>query len=208
MRRRAAPLVTFVSNGTFPACWHNFTADALRTGALRRRPVAHARRRRSTTTTASHPRPYHHWLSASARYARPPSSPRAASSVKLGDPFNPPPRWTHPRQDSSKCTLINLNPQDDGRPLTNAHVANEPRHAPLQVKQSLVAKVTSKLPKIRLPGSLPEDNRIITLVASHGGLVGLTAMVNACCRDVGSARSRDILAGAVRAGLLQKIDPP
>ena len=38
-------------------------------------------------------------------------------------------------------------------------------------------------------------------------VVGLTAMVNACCRDVGSARSRDILAGAVHAGLLQKIDP-
>ena len=32
-------------------------------------------------------------------------------------------------------------------------------------------------------------------------------MVNACCRDVGSDRSRDMLAGAVRAGLLQKTDP-
>ena len=30
MRRRAALLVTSVSNGTFPTCWRNFTADALR----------------------------------------------------------------------------------------------------------------------------------------------------------------------------------
>ena len=94
MRRRAALLVTSVSNMA-PSRYAGTTSPPTPcAGASRKRPVAHVRRRRSMTTTASHPRPSRHWLSASARYARPPSSPRVASSVKHGDPFNPPPRWT------------------------------------------------------------------------------------------------------------------
>ena len=205
MRRRAALLVTSVSNGTFPVCWHNFTANALRRCIAEE--TGGAREEEAFDDYDCIPPPPIPPLVVGEREVR-----KATFLAKSGElrqawrSFQPSPAMD-PRLDSSKCTLINLNPQDDGRPLTDAHVANEPRHAPLQVKQSLVAKVASSLPKIRAPGSLPEDNRIITLVASHGGLVGLTAMVNACCRDVSSARSRDILAGAVRAGLLQKIDP-
>ena len=53
MRRRAALLVTSVSNGTFPDAGTTSPPTPC-AGALRRRPVADARRRRSTTTTASH----------------------------------------------------------------------------------------------------------------------------------------------------------
>ena len=205
MRSRAALLVTSVSNGTFPTCWRNFTADALRRCIAEE--TGGAREEEAFDDYDSIPPPPIPPLVVGEREVRKATYLARCGELKMAwRAFQPSPS-VDPRTDAAKCTLINLNPQDDGRPLTDAHVADEPGQAPLQVKQSLVAKVASNLPKIRAPGSLPEDNRIITLVASHGGLIGLTAMVNACCRDEGSARSRDILAGAVRAGLLQKIDP-
>ena len=91
--------------------------------------------------------------------------------------------------------------------LTADDVADEPGTPPLQVTSTTVAKVLRSLPDIRAPGTLPEDNRVLKAIEQHGGVHGLTGMVNACLRDVGHERTRDMLAGHVRSALLQKRDP-
>jgi len=206
MRQRAALLVDSVSNGTFPARWREFTAAAVAACDAEDAGALHACEDfddyDSIPTVPLPP------FRCGGRELR--KSTYLASKGELGMAwrcFQPSPA-EDPRLDESKCALIGLNPQGDGRPpLTEADVADEPGHAPLQVSPQLVAKAAAGLHDIRAAGSLPEDNRILKAVAIHGGLTALTAMVNACCRDVGSDRSRDMLAGAVRAGLLQKTDP-
>ena len=206
LRGRAALLVNSVSNGTFQRHWLDFTAEAERRCDAEEAGAACTPEVFDDYDNITPPPPPP--LVVGERELR--KATYCASKGELGQAwrcFQPSPA-ENPQLDSAKCALINLNPQCDGRPpLTDADVADEPGHAPLQLKQALVAKVVAGLPDLRAPGTLPEDNRIIKLVGAHGGLAALTTLVNACCRDAGSARSREILAGAVRAGLLQKIDP-
>jgi hypothetical protein len=206
LRGRAALLVSSVSNGTFQRHWLDFTAEAERRCDAEEAGAACTPEVFDDYDNITPPPPPP--LVVGERELR--KATYCASKGELGQAwrcFQPSPA-ENPQLDSAKCALINLNPQCDGRPpLTDADVADEPGHAPLQLKQALVAKVVAGLPDLRAPGTLPEDNRIIKLVGAHGGLAALTTLVNACCRDAGSARSREILAGAVRAGLLQKIDP-
>jgi hypothetical protein len=90
--------------------------------------------------------------------------------------------------------------------ITPADTADEPGHAPIQFKPSAVARAARGLSDIKAAGTLPEDNRIIKMIIEHGGLHYVTAWVNAACRDELHPLFGELLAGAVRAGLLQKLD--
>ena len=114
----------------------------------------------------------------------------------------------NPRRRSSQRALIDFNPQTAHRPLTAEHVRDEPGVKPIQFTYKQVEKAGRNLHDIRAPGSLPEDNRIIKAVLRHGGLHAVTdGIINASARDQGHPLARDILAGAVRAGLMAKLDP-
>ena len=140
MRQRATLLVDSVSNGTFPARWREFTAaamavcDAEDAGAPQADEDFDDYDRIPTV-----PLPPLHCGGRELRKAT-----YLASKGELGMAwrcFQPSPA-EDPRRDESKCALIGLNPQGDGRPpLTEADVADEPGHAPLQVSQQLVACV-------------------------------------------------------------------
>eukprot|EP00966_Prymnesium_polylepis_P208604 4832975-Prymnesium_polylepis.1 len=116
----------------------------------------------------------------------------------LNEPF------TH--TDDNKRARINLNPQFTDQPLLPADVVDEPGVAPLQVTQRLVGNVIAKTPDIRAPGTLPQEHRIIKALVRHGALPHITKWTNAVLSGRVHPRARDLLAGHLRAGLLQKRD--
>ena len=108
--------------------------------------------------------------------------------------------------DDARRALIGFNNQTPRRTLTPAHVANEPGKALIQFKPTLVDRAVRRLRDIKAAGTLPEDNRIIKMIVAHGGLHHVTKWINAACRDELHPSFAELIAGAVRAGLLQKID--
>ncbi|KOO53540.1 hypothetical protein Ctob_016430, partial [Chrysochromulina tobinii] len=117
---------------------------------------------------------------------------------------NTPSPAADPRLDDSKRALIALNPQTTPRPLTAADVADEPGKAPLRATARDIEKAARGLRDICASGTLPMDNRVIKAMLRHGALQSTTTWVNAVLSDTAHPIFHSVLAGATRAGLLQK----
>ena len=105
-----------------------------------------------------------------------------------------------PRDPTSKRALIGFNSQEPIAELTDADTADEPGVAPLQFSTKRVWAASRQLRDIKAAGTLPEDNRIIKDICEYGGL-------HPVARDEVHPDIKDMLAGACRACLNQKLHP-
>ena len=201
LRRRTAAVVASISNGTFHALWASFITGlaAMPVGPdhdlaleaeidyddLEPPPLADMPCDETTARKCRFLAHKHEYRSAWRCHQPSPSA--------------------NPQLDVSKRALINLNPQDAPRVLTDADVADEPGVEPIQFSYKVVDAAARKLRDIKAPGTLPEDNRIIKMIICHGGLHAVTGWLCAVARDQVHPIAKEMLAGACRAGLNQKL---
>ena len=198
LRQHAADFVAAVSNGSFPILWSKFLAGINTTDATPDDDMV------DYDTLPSPPAPTLPPQSLIMRKAT-----YAASKGEYGVAWraNQPSPAGDPRNPAVLRALFGFNNQTVRDPLLPCDVADEPNVTAIQYKPKLVDKVINSLHDLRASSTLPEDNRITKLVANNGGLPHITKWINAVSTDRSHPIARDILAGAVHSGMLQKLDP-